>query len=164
MAGPANVLSIDAIKQFHDALANFIEEAKHALVATDMENRRTLDWIRNNQRMYWLEEVKRRREKVGEASTALHRKKLQQRPGSTVHDADEAEALRVAKMRLREAEEKIEIVKRWGTAFQHAVDEYQGSARPLADMLEHDAKRALALLERMAAALEEYIRLSPPSA
>lgn len=164
MAGPANILSIDAIKQFRDALATFIEEAKHALVATDMENRRTYDWVANHQRLYWMEEFKRRREKVGEASTALHRKKLQQRPGKTVHDADEVEALRIAKTRLREAEEKIEIVKRWATAYQHAIDEYQGSARPLADMLESDAKRALALLDRMAAALEEYVRLNPPSA
>jgi hypothetical protein len=163
MSGPANVLSVDAIKRFRDALALFIEEAKHALVSVDMENRRTHDWIANHQRLFWLEEVKRRRERLSEASAALHRKKLQQRPGSTVYDADETEAVRVARARLRESEGKVEVVKRWATAYQHAIDEYQGSARPLADMLDHDAVRAVALLDRMIAALEDYARVDPPS-
>lgn len=163
MAENANVLSIEVIQQFRDALATFIEEAKHALVAVDMDNRRTHDWVANRQRLFWLDEVKRRREKLGEASAALHKKKLQKRPGNTVHDAVEAEALRMAKTRLREGEEKVEIVKRWATVYQHAVDEYLGTARPLADMLEGDGRNALAQLERMIASLEEYIRLAPPT-
>ena len=164
MAENANVLSIEVIQQFRDALATFIDEAKHALVAVDMDNRRTHDWVANGQRLFWLNEVKRRREKLGEASTAHHRKKLQKRPGNTVYDTEEVEAVRLAKLRLREGEEKVEIVKRWSTMYPHAVDEYLGTARPLADMLEGDGRNALAQLDRMIASLDEYIRLAPPIA
>jgi hypothetical protein len=164
MAETANVQSIEAIKVFRDGLATFIEDAKHSLVAVDMTNRRTRDWVTNHQRLFWIEEVKRRRQKMNDAAAELHRRKLQQRPGKPPQDAEQAEAYRLARARLREAEEKVEIVKRWATVFQHAVDEYQGSARPMADMLEGDARHALALLERMMAALDEYIRLAPPQA
>ena len=41
------------------------------------------------------------------------------RPGKPAQDTEQAEAYRIARTRLREAEEKVEIVKRWATMFQH---------------------------------------------
>ncbi len=163
MSEAARVTSVDALKDFREALAAFLDEAKNALVAVEMENRRAVDWLTNHQRLYWAEELKRRRERHSMALTELHRKKLQARPGSTVYDTDQQEAVRLAIFKVREAEAKIEAVKRWAPQLHHAIDEYQGKARPLGDMLEGDVRHSLALLERMVASLEEYLRLAPPA-
>ena len=51
-------------------------------------------------------------------------------PAATVQDSDQKEAVRVATLRVREAEAKIEIVKKWVSPLQHAIDEYHGKSRP----------------------------------
>lgn len=161
MAETARVTSIDALRELYEGIVTFREEAKNALVSVEMECRRATDFL-NGQRLYWAEELKRRKEKLSQAQSDLHRKKLQAKPGSVVQDSDQKEAVRVAVIRVREAEAKIEVVKKWASPLQHAIDEYHGKSRPLGDMLEGDVEKSLGLLDRMIIALEEYIRLSPP--
>ncbi len=76
MGESAKVGSIDAIREFREALGSFVEDARNALTAVEMENRRLNEWVKNTQRLYWLNEVKRRREKMNEIRGELHRKKL----------------------------------------------------------------------------------------
>ena len=157
MAESANVGSIEAIREFRDALANFIDDARNALTSVDMENRRLNEWVKNTQRLYWINEVKRRREKMNEIRGELHRRKL-----SGAGDTEAKEAVRIATARLRVAEEKVEIVKKAAPILQHAIDEYLGLSRPLGDMLSGELEHCMALLDRMAEALEDYIRVSAP--
>ena len=70
--------------------------------------------------------------------------------------------VRVAKRRLVEAEEKLEVVRKWIPVFQQAVFEYQSRARPAGDMLESDLHAAVALLDRMTTALDAYLATAPP--
>jgi hypothetical protein len=161
MGETAQVNSIDALKTIYEGVVLFREEAKNALISTEMECRRASDFL-NQKRVYWAEELKRRKEKLAMAQSELHRKRLQAKPGGTVKDADQKEAVRAATARVREAESKIEIVKKWTTPLQHAIDEYHGKSRPLGDMLEGEVEKSLGLLERMIIALEEYVRLAPP--
>ncbi len=158
MADVAKVTSIDAIREFREALGNFIEDARNALTSVEMENRRVNEWVKNTQRLYWLNEVKRRREKMNEIRGELHRKKL-----SGGNETEAKEAVRIATARLREAEEKVEIVKKAAPVLQHAIDEYLGMARPLGDMLTGDLENALSMLQRMADALDAYIQTSAPA-
>jgi hypothetical protein len=158
MGEAAKVGSIDAIREFREALGNFIDDARNALTAVEMENRRINEWVKNTQRLYWINEVKRRREKMNEIRGELHRRKL-----SGAGDTEAKEAVRVANARLREAEEKVEIVKKAAPMLQHAIDEYLGLARPLGDMLTGELENCMGLLARMADALDDYIRVSAPS-
>ena len=158
MAESANVGSIEAIRIFREALSNFIDDARNALTAVEMENRRVSEWVKNTQRLYWINEVKRRREKMNEIRGELHRRKL-----SGAGDTEAKEAVRIANHRLREAEEKVEIVKKAAPYLQHAIDEYLGLARPLGDLLTGELEHCMAMLERMAESLEDYIRLTAPS-
>ncbi len=158
MGESAKVGSIDAIREFREALGSFVEDARNALTAVEMENRRLNEWVKNTQRLYWLNEVKRRREKMNEIRGELHRKKL-----SGAGETEAKEAVRIANHRLRVAEEKVEIVKKAAPVLQHAIDEYLGLARPLGDMLTGEIEHCMALLERMADALDDYIRVSAPS-
>jgi len=158
MADAAKVTSIDGIREFREALGSFIEDARNALTAVEMENRRINEWVKNTQRLYWINEVKRRREKMNEIRGELHRRKL-----SGAGDTEAKEQVRIANARLRVAEEKVEIVKKAAPILQHAIDEYLGLARPLGDMLTGDLEHAMALLQRMADALDAYIRTSTQS-
>lgn len=158
MADAAKVGSIDAIREFREALATFIEDSRNALTAVEMENRRVNEWVKNTQRLFWLNEVKRRREKMNEIRGELHRRRL-----SGAGDTEAKEAVRIANARLRVAEEKVEIVKKAAPILQHAIDEYLGLARPLGDMLTGELEHCMGLLERMAEALEDYIRITAPS-
>jgi len=158
MAESAKVGSIDAIREFREALGNFIEDARNGLTAVEMENRRMTEWVNNTQRLYWINEVKRRREKMNEIRGELHRRKL-----SGAGDTEAKEAVRIAKNRLQESEIKVEVVKKAAPVLQHAIDEYLGLARPLGDMLTGELENCMALLERMADALDDYIRISSPS-
>jgi hypothetical protein len=158
MADAAKVGSIDAIREFREALGNFIDDARNALTSVEMENRRLNEWVKNTQRLYWINEVKRRREKMNEIRGELHRRKL-----SGAGDTEAKEAVRIANIRLRRAEEKFEIVKKAAPILQHAIDEYLGLARPLGDMLSGELEHCMGLLERMSEALEDYIRISSPA-
>jgi len=162
MSEAAKVTSVEALKDFREAIASFRDDAKNALVTVQMENRRAIDWLQNHQRLYWNEELKRRRERQAMALTDLHRKRLQASPGSVVRDTEQKEAVRATLAKVREAEAKVETVKKWGPPLQRAIDEYLGKARPLDDMLGSDLVHALGLLERMIVSLEEYLRLSAP--
>jgi len=158
MADAAKVQSIDAIREFREALGNFIDDARNGLTAVEMENRRMTEWVNNTQRLYWINEVKRRREKMNEIRGELHRRKL-----SGAGDTEAKEAVRIAKNRLQESELKVEIVKKAAPILQHAIDEYLGLARPLGDMLTGELEHCMGLLERMAEALDDYIRITAPA-
>ena len=161
MGESAQVNSIDALKMLYEGIVQYREDAKNALISVEMECRRATDFL-NHQRLHWVEELKRRKEKLAMAQSELHRKKLQAKPGGAVQDSDQKEAVRIATMRVREAEAKIETVKRWTSPLQHAIDEYHGKSRPLGDLLEGDVEKGLGLLERMIIALEAYVRMAPP--
>ena len=135
---PPSVTSIDALREFREALGTFIEDARNALTAVEMENRRVNEWVKNTQKFYWINEVKRRREKMNEIRGELHRRKL-----SGGGETEAKEAVRIANARLRVAEEKVEIVKKAAPVLQHAIDEYLGLARPLGDMLTGDLEHAM---------------------
>jgi len=163
MSQSANVRSVDALKDLKNALIAFAEEARNALGGTDMEVRRTRDWLERDQLSYWQMQVKRRNEKVSQARADLFRRQISQSNSDSVSDSDQKEALREAIHRLRQAEEKLERVRRWGPVLQHAIAEYNSQARPLGDRIAGDLVTSLALLDRMVASLEAYLKIAPPT-
>ena len=163
MSESARVHSIEAIRAFRDSLAIFIEDARHALDATDMEARRATNWLTQDMFQYWRGEIKRRIEDVSSARVALHRKQMMKMSAATAYDTDEKESLQKAIRRLREAELKAEMVKRWTPNLQHAVSEYQSQGRPLGDTLAGDLAKAVLLLRKMTDALDAYVAIEAPA-
>jgi hypothetical protein len=163
MADTANVQSIEAIREIRDALVIFMEDARNALNDTDFELRRTTDWLTHEQRLHWAAEVRRRSQDLTDARTVLHRKELGKTGGSRPDTSVEEKDLRIAKMRLAEAEEKVETVRKWIPEIQRASHEYRSQALPLGDMISGDLANALAKLSRMVESLEDYLRVKAPS-
>jgi len=159
----ANVRSVEALKDFKNALIAYAEEARNALNGVDMDVRRTRDWLERDQLSYWQNQVKKRNEQVSQARADLFRRQISQSGSGSVSDTDQKEALRLAIMRLRQAEEKVEKVRRWQPVLQHAISEYNSAARPLGDRISGDLVASLALLDRMVASLDAYMAIKAPT-
>ena len=117
------VYRIDAIKLFRERLATFGEDAKNALISVDMDTRRTVDFILREQPMHWKAQLKKRHEVLQQAKAELFRRKLAEINPGSLDDTMQREAVRKAEMRVQEAEQKLEKIKKWATPLQQAVDQ-----------------------------------------
>lgn len=66
----AHVLSIQALADLKAAFSRFGHEAQEAINATEIELRRTLDWLQERLN-YWRNEVRRREQILAQAERAL---------------------------------------------------------------------------------------------
>jgi chromosome segregation ATPase len=165
MSQSARVNSLDALKALHAALARYGPDAREALGAAEMEIRRVFDYL-HNQLKHWQRQVERRQEDVNRARADLtHARAMRQ--GERSGYVEQEIALRKAQVRLREAEEKVVVTKRWLLHLPQAVNEYEGPARRLAGLLDSDFKQGLAVLADKIAILEAYTAVKvaePPPA
>jgi hypothetical protein len=164
MSQGANVRSVDAIRDFKITMINFAEEARIALGSAEMEIRQVRNWLTRDQLSYWQSQVKRGQERVSMARTELHRRQLSQSNSDAISDTDQKEALRDAQRKLREAEEKVQRIKRWVPVLEHAISEYNSQSQPLGDRLAGSFTNSLNVLDRMIAALDSYLAMAPPTA
>ncbi len=156
------VYRIDAIKLFRERLATFGEDAKNALISVDMDTRRTVDFILREQPMHWKAQLKKRHEVLQQAKAELFRRKLAEINPGSLDDTMQREAVRKAEMRVQEAEQKLEKIKKWATPLQQAVEQYHGQSRALDDLVGPQLERALAQLAAMIDALEQYAGIAKP--
>ncbi|MGA2061371.1 MAG: hypothetical protein ABSG67_12885 [Thermoguttaceae bacterium] len=164
MGQPARVKSIDALQAVSAALVCFHDDACSALDDLDMEIRRALQWIGQDCRQYWREELRLSRDGVTEARLQLENarmfRRIAEEHGSFV---EEKKALERAKRRMQIAESKVEAIPHWAILIERAVNEYRASRSQFASWLESDFPRAVAVLSRMISDLEAYIRLATPT-
>ena len=164
MSQTANVRSIDALKDLKIALITFTEDARNALSSTDMDVRRTRDWLQRDQLTHWQAQVKRREQDVATAKSELFRRKVTAMNSDAVSDTDQKEALRLANRRLEQAHDMVAKIKRTIPYLEHAIAEYQATSQPLGDMLTGSFVNSINLVERMVISLEKYLALNAPSA
>ena len=158
MSRAARVISIDVLERMVAALRVFEEEAAKALTDLDMEVRRAEQWVGEEQRDYWRNQVRRGEDQVAEARIALERARMfTTLPGERRSCVDEKKALDRAKRRLELSHEKVEAVRRWTHLLDRELLEYRGFIAQLASWLQVDLPRAVAVLKRMERALEQYV-------
>jgi hypothetical protein len=160
MNPPARVTSLDLLREFRAALATFKAEGQDGLTANALDVRRAFDWL-VDRRAFWVRTVHECHDEVVHAKAELARKQVflpgERQPDTT----QEVKALRRAQARLEHAEEQVERCRRWEPQLRRAADEYEGPARQLAGMLEADVPKAVSLMDRLVAALEEYVAVAP---
>ncbi|HEY2252870.1 MAG TPA: hypothetical protein VGH74_17485, partial [Planctomycetaceae bacterium] len=61
-----------------------------------------------------------------------------------------------AQRRLHEAEEKVEVVRRWAQKVREEIDEYRGRIARFRLAIERDVPRTLALIDRTVTTLDSY--------
>jgi hypothetical protein len=164
MGRSAQVKSIDALQSMSAALECFHDDAQTALDELELQIYRALQWINDECRQYWKQEVHRSWDRVTEAKIQLDRAMMFRRnEGQHFACMEEKKALEKAKRRLELAQSKVEAIKHWSPAIEHAVFEYRSVRTHLVNWLDTDFPRAIALLGQMTSALEAYVRLATPS-
>jgi len=161
MAESANVSSIDAVAKFAAALRLFDEQSANALLSIDDQARGALQWIEHDAAAYWRGQVRKGFEDVSRTRAELLACRSKATKDYKPSCIDEMKAHRAAQARLQHAEEQVEVVRRWGQRLQREVDEYRGRVQRLRQCLEADVPRTLALLDRTALSLEQYVDRLP---
>jgi chromosome segregation ATPase len=156
----AKIQNVDSLRELHAALAKFGVQAQSALDSANAELRRASDFL-ERQAGHWQQEVVRRQEELNRAKADLSRQRWIH-DGERVGSSEKEMMVQRARERLREAEEKVETVRRWKRQLPQASADFVGPGRRLAGMLEADLRATLALLDTRAAALEAYLALLPP--
>ena len=158
----AHVSSIGALRQFRASLVAFAETAGESMVGLDMELQRGLQWILEDQPLFWKNEIRRLEEAVKEARQELNHCRSLALPGDVAPCSEQKHALERAISRLRHAEEKAKVTKHWGQTIDHESKEWRGRANLYSTLLEGDLRRAIAMLDRTIAALEAYVSAQTP--
>ena len=153
----ANLTSTDAPRHFRAALIRFVADVESALIVLELEGRKPMEWIEGNRPQYWRQAARKASEQLAEARVALERCQVRVSSEDTRYCYDERKALEKAKRRLHMADEKVQSLRRWRVEMQKAVEELQVQLGRAKHYLETDIAKAVAALDRIAAALDRYI-------
>ncbi len=156
----ARVTSIESLENLYAALVRMGKQADDAIAAAAVYIRRTFETVEERLK-YWMREVDRRHEDVARARSelAFRKSKVFDNAGTTEQEI----ALKRAQQRLREAEEKVQICRRWLIALPEALKDFDQPARQLAGFLEGELKRGQELLKKHINVLREYAALEVPT-
>jgi hypothetical protein len=157
----ADVRSIDALREWHAALATYSAGLADALAGVDMEIRRAHDWL-GEQLSRWQNAVRECEEEVVQAKAELSARKFPGWDGREPDTTVQEKAVRKAKAKKEHAEDQVALVRSWMARLPKLVDEaYTGPSRRLGNMLEADLPKALAALVRQVGALDSYAGVRP---
>lgn len=162
MTDGAKIYSVEQLETFRELLASFALKAQAALGVAGAETRRALEEV-DQQLKFWLREVDKRTTILKQAKDELRLKRSFNKDGGNTGCAELEIAVIKAERRLREAEEKVETVRRWKRTLPREIQEYDMQARRLAGFLDGDLRRALVLLDGRVASLKAYMAVAAPS-
>ena len=157
----SNVRSIEALDDLRTALLRFDADAQEGLRLAEQQVQQTAVWL-ERAKTHWQREAQRWNEAAQQGLRDLIRCRAtayrDPKTGRTyVPDCSAHErAVAVATARMRDAEEEVANIARWGRAIAEVVVEYQRRAQRLRGLLGNDVPKAGESLGRMSAALRGY--------
>ena len=142
------------------AMLKFSQAADNALSSADTQISRTQFWLENEQTTFWQNQLRRRTEAVTKARDAVRQKKLYKDAGGrTPSAAEEEKALSICLKALEEAQQKLDAIRRWRPRLEKEADACRGGVARLRRTLGDDIPRAVALLDRLAMSVEQYVQI-----
>lgn len=160
----AHVRSVESLERLRHSLVEFRREVINALAILEMEIRRVEDWIERRQPLYWAEAVRRADHQLSQARLDLERCETAVRPDDRPSCHVERKAYEQARRRLAYCEQQQRVVRRWKSVLDREIRNLRGRLGKLTDVAETDVPRAVAALERMMAALANYMAVDQPPA
>ncbi len=157
MQNQANITSIEAIESFRSALVAYREKACAALDEAGTAIQRFKDWLRHERKAYWQNEVRIRGQAFEEARQAWFASRLLEQRTTGTREV----AYKRARHALREAEEKLAVVKKWGQACDSRIDPLARQVDAMYKLLASDVARSVAYLGQVAGTLGDYAGLTP---
>jgi hypothetical protein len=164
MPDQVKVEDFEVFGQFRVALLKFAQAADHSLTNAESDIARTRSWLEGEQRTFWETQLRKRMEAVTKAKDAVRQKKLYRDAGGRMPSAVEEErALAKCVAAMEEAQRKIEAVRKWVPRLEREASLYRGGVARLSRTVADDIPRGVALLDRLAASLEQYVQLEIPA-
>jgi hypothetical protein len=161
MTDRAKILNSQVLRDIKAGLVDFSDSVNQTLASVDSEIARVTQWLSQEQVGYWKREVRKREDEINRCKLDIQRKRLiaAPEPASTIL---EEKKLRQAKARLDYCQRKLQNTRRWAPIWEREALLYKTSTSGLSEQIAANVPRAIARLERMLAALEEYERMAPP--
>jgi hypothetical protein len=159
MAGQAQITSVEAIELFRAALIVFMSRARPALEEISGEGLRTRLWLENDQRRFWENERRVRGKKLEQTQQELFNARLSQFQDST---SLQIMAVHRAQRAVREAEEKLVVLKKWGRELENRSAPLLKEVDQLHSFLTAEMPRAIAYLGQVVKTLDAYADAGAP--
>lgn len=158
MPESAKVTSLEAIENFRARLIIYRDKAVRVLDEVSDEVTRSRLWLETDRPTFWQSQIRRRQRELEQAQQELFSAQL-----SGLRDASYAQQANVQKARraIRDAEEKVKLVKQWQRQFDQRVESPARQVEKLRHQLGHDLGLAVAWLNEMTRTLSAYAELSP---
>ena len=159
MPGQAKITSVEAIELFRAALIVFTSQARPALEEVSGEGVRTRLWLENDQRRFWENERRARSKKLEQAQQELWTARLSQFQDST---SLQIMAVHRAQQTVRDAEEKLAALKKWGRELENRSAPLLKEVEQLHSFLTAEMPKAVAYLAQVVRALDAYTDAGAP--
>jgi DNA repair ATPase RecN len=160
----AHVTSIDAIRRFAAAVVTFQQEARLCLATLDTQLRTILLWLERDRPTFWKREIESCMREMSGARVRLHQCRMRRLGDFRPSCIEEVKDLERAKQDIEFAQKQVPAVKRWHGEATHEANEYRGRAAQLAQTVERELPRLLALLMFTVDRLEAYAAIHTPDA
>ncbi|MGB7769104.1 MAG: hypothetical protein WBN22_09680 [Verrucomicrobiia bacterium] len=155
MAERAQVTSVEAIESFRASLILFLSKVRPTLEEVSDEVLRLQFWLQNDQRRHWESELRRRGLKLEEARREMFNTALSHLQEAT---ALQHMAVQRAQRAVREAEDKLDTVKKWEQALEDRTAPLIKQVEELHGFLIMDMGRAVTQLVQIVRALQAYAK------
>ena len=164
MSTQADIKSIDTLSLVKLAMITYAHDSSQALAEIEVEGQRGIDWITVDRAAFWKAEMRRAADGVNQAIKDLEHCRTYKKVGDNAPAcAEEKKNLEKARKKLQRAEEKLELVKRWTPVVLQQFRETCIRLVRFREIIDVDCPRAIARIEQMLTALENYQTVVSPS-
>jgi hypothetical protein len=161
---PARIESPEVIQDLRNRFAILDQACRSALMGCTADVQDVRSWLRTDRPLYWKHEIRRREEALAVAKQELARARLAAERGVRNVGVDEQRAVERAKVRLEEAQRKLQAVGRCAVLLDQKADKMLGPVNALLILLDQRTPQAISRLDLMLDHLEEYFRPIPGDA
>lgn len=153
----AKVTSLEAIEAFRSRLIVYREKAGRVLDEVSEEVLRTRMWLENDRITFWEGQIRRRHKELEMRQQELFSAQI-----SGMRDASyvQQQAVQKARQGLRDAEDKLRLVKTWKRQYDQRVEPVGKQVEKFRHNISHDLANALAYLDQVIKTLAEYSEIS----
>lgn len=154
----AKVTSLEAIEDFRAKLIVYRDKAARVLDEVSDEVTRVRLWLENERPAFWQNQIKQKTRELEQAQQELFSAQL-----SGLRDASFGQQAAVQKCRraIRDAEERLKLVKQWQRQFDQRVESPARQVEKLRHTLSNDLGQAVFWLNEVTKTLTDYAELSP---
>jgi hypothetical protein len=153
MADRAQVTSVEALESFRSALIVYLSKTRPALEEMANEVARARQWLQNDQRRLWENEMKIRTKKLERAKAELFSVSI-----SRMREVSTAQQLLVhrAEQAFDEAQKKLAVLKKWDRELENRSEPLVKQVDQFQSFVTTEMPKAIAYLNQAIRALEAY--------